>query len=80
MSAPIYTVHGSTIFQGEHYPMTMLAARVAVGVHLSNAANQLAGDDERTLPTRLVIANVEIGLANELQTAIDTVTQKEDTQ
>lgn len=74
MSAPQYTVSGGVIFQREHIPMTLLAARLAVGIHRMNASYQLAQTDERTLAARLALAKVEMALADELEAAIAEIT------
>ena len=75
MSAPQYIASGGVIFQREHIPMTLLAARLAVGIHRMNASRQLTENDERTLPARLAVAKVEMALADELEAAIAEITQ-----
>ena len=77
MSAPTYLASGGVIFQREHTPMTMAAARLAVGIHRMNASYHLTQNDERTLPARLGLAKIEMALANELEAAIRAVTQSE---
>ena len=72
---PTYTVVGSTIFQREHHPMTLTAAFVAVSLHRMTASYHLTEGDPRSLPTRLERAKVEMGLANELEAAIASITQ-----
>jgi hypothetical protein len=64
----MYLASGGVIFQREHVPMTMAAARLAVGIHRMNASYHLTQNDERTLPARLA-------LANELEAAIAEITQ-----
>jgi len=75
MSAPQYIASGGVIFQREHAPMTMAAARLAVGIHRMNASYHLTQNDERTLRARLALAKVEMALANELEAAIAEITQ-----
>ena len=77
MTAPMYLASGGVIFQREHVPMTMAAARLAVGIHRMNASYHLTQNDERTLPARLALAKIEMALANELEAAIATITQSE---
>lgn len=77
MSAPTYIASGGVIFQREHTPMTMAAARMAVAVHRMNASYQLTQNDERTLTARLALAKTEMALANELEAAIAEITQPE---
>ena len=75
MTAPMYLANGGVIFQREHVPMTMAAARLAVGIHRMNASYHLTQNDERTLPARLALAKIEMALANELEAAIAEITQ-----
>jgi hypothetical protein len=75
MSAPEYIASSGVIFQREHRPMTMAAARLAVGIHRMNATYHLTQNDERTLAARLALAKVEIALADELEAAIAEITQ-----
>lgn len=75
MSAPQYIASGGVIFQREHIPMTLLAARIAVGIHRMNATHQLTQNDERTLAARLALAKTEIALADELEAAIAEITR-----
>ena len=77
MTAPTYIASGGVVFQREHVPMTMAAARLAVGIHRMNASYHLTQNDERTLPTRLCLAKEEMRLANELEAAIHEITQPE---
>lgn len=74
---PQYTASGGVIFQREHVPMTLLAARLAVGIHRMNASYQLTQTDERTLAARLALAKVEMALADELEAAIAEITKPE---
>lgn len=74
MIVPTYTVCGSTVFQREHVPMTLTAARLAVSIHRMNASHWLTQNDERTLPARLGLAKEEMRLANELEAAIASIT------
>ena len=73
MSAPQYMASGSVIFQREHVPMTMQAARLAVSVHRMNASHWLTNGEERTLAARIALAKTEMALANELEAAIAEV-------
>ena len=75
MSAPQYIASGGVIFEREHRPMTMAAARMAVGIHRMNATYQLTQNDERTLAARLALAKTEMALADELEAAIAEITQ-----
>ena len=77
MSAPTYIVSGGMIFQREHVPMTMAAARLAVGIHRMNARHWLTTGEERTLTARLALAKTEMALASELEAAITEITQPE---
>jgi len=77
MSAPMYLALGGVIFQREHVPMTMAAARLAVGIHRMNASYQLTQNNERTLAVRIALAKTEMALANELEAAIREITQPE---
>jgi hypothetical protein len=77
MSAPTYLASGGVVFQREHVPMTMAAARLAVGIHRMNASYHLTQNDERTLPARLALAKTEMALANELEAAIAEITNTE---
>ena len=77
MIAPTYLASGGVIFQREHTPMTMSAARLAVGIHRMNASHWLTTGEERTLAARLALAKTEMALANELEAAIRAVTQSE---
>lgn len=77
MSAPQYIASGGVIFQGEHTPMTMAAARLAVGIHRMNASHWLTTGEERTLAARIALARTEMALANELEAAIHEITQPE---
>jgi hypothetical protein len=70
----MYTVVGSIIFQREHVPMTMAAARLAVGIHRMNASHWLTTGEERTLAARIALARTEMALANELEAAIHEIT------
>jgi hypothetical protein len=74
MSAPQYIASGGVIFQREHAPMTMAAARLAVGIHRMNASHWLTTGEERTLAARLALAKTEMALANELEAAIAEIT------
>jgi len=75
MSAPQYIASGGVIFEREHRPITMAAARLAVGIHRMNATYQLTQNDERTLAARLALAKTEMALADELEAAIAEITQ-----
>ena len=75
MSAPQYIASGGVIFEREHRPMTMAAARLAVGIHRMNATYQLTQNDERTLAARLALAKTEMALADELEAAIAEIIQ-----
>jgi hypothetical protein len=75
MSAPQYIASGGVIFEREHRPMTMAAARLAVGIHRMSATYQLTQNDERTLAARLALAKTEMALADELEAAIAEITQ-----
>ena len=75
MSAPTYIASGSVVFQHEHRPMTMEAARMAVSVHRLNASYWLTEGEERTLAARLALAKPEMALANELEAAIREASQ-----
>jgi hypothetical protein len=75
MSAPQYIVSGGVIFEREHRPMTMAAARLAVGIHRMNATYHLTQHDERTLAACLALAKTEMALADELEAAIAQITQ-----
>ena len=75
MSAPQYIASGGVIFEREHRPMTMAAARLAVGIHRMNATHQLTQNDERTLAARLALAKIEMALADELEAAIAQITK-----
>lgn len=77
MSAPTYLASGGVIFQREHTPMTMAAARLAVGIHRMNASHWLTNGEKRTLAARLALAKTEMALANELEAAIAEITQPE---
>lgn len=70
MTAPQYIASGGCIFQREHVPMTMEAARAAVSLHRLNATYWLTEGEERTLATRITLAKTEMALANELEAAI----------
>jgi hypothetical protein len=72
---PQYIASGGVVFQREHRPMTMAAARLAVGIHRMNATYQLTQNDERTLAVRLALAKTEMALADELEAAIAEITQ-----
>lgn len=74
MSAPTYIASGSVVFQREHHPMTMAAARLAVGVHRMNARHWLTTGEEQTLATRISLAKTEMALADELESAIAEIT------
>ena len=74
---PTYIASGSVIFQREHVPMTMAAARLAVSLHRMNASHWLTNGEERTLAARIALAKTEMGLADELEAAIRAVTQSE---
>ena len=69
-SAPQYLASGGVIFHGEHRPMTMANARLAVGIHRMTASHWLTTGEERTLSTRLALAKTELALADELEAAI----------
>ncbi len=75
MTGPTYIASGGVIFQREHVPMTMAAARLAVGIHRMNASHWLTTGEERTLAARILLAKTEMALANELEAAIAEVTQ-----
>ncbi len=75
MSAPQYIASGGVIFEREHRPITMAAARLAVGIHRMNATYHLTQNDERTLAARLALAKTEMALADELEAAIAEITQ-----
>lgn len=74
---PQYTAMGGIIFQREHVPMTLHAARMAVSLHRMNASYQLTEGDARSLPARLALAKTEMALADELEAAIAEITQPE---
>lgn len=74
-TCPQYIASGGVIFKREHVPMTMAAARLAVGIHRMNATYQLTQNDERTLAARLALAKTEMALADELEAAIAEITQ-----
>ncbi len=74
-TCPKYIASGGVIFEREHRPMTMAAARLAVGIHRMNATYQLTQNDERTLAARLALAKTEMALADELEAAIAEITQ-----
>jgi hypothetical protein len=74
-TCPQYIASGGVIFEREHRPMTMAAARLAVGIHRMNATYQLTQNDERTLAARLALAKTEMALADELEAAIAEITQ-----
>ena len=75
MTAPTYLASGGVIFQREHVPMTMSAARLAVGIHRMNANHWLTTGEERTLGARIALAKTEMALANELEAAIREASQ-----
>ncbi len=75
MTATQYTASGGVVFQREHTPMTMAAARLAVGVHRMNARHWLTEGENHTLATRIALAKTEMALANELEAAIAEITQ-----
>jgi len=75
MSAHQYIASGGVIFRGEHVPMTMAAARLAVGIHRMKASHYLTTGERGTLRARLTLAKVEMALADELETAIAEITQ-----
>lgn len=72
---PTYTACGGVIFQREHVPMTMEAARVALSVHHLNASHWLTNGEERTLAARLALAKTEMALADEMASAIAEIEQ-----
>lgn len=74
-SAPQYIASGGVIFQREHVPMTMAAARLAVGIHRMKASHWLTTGEQRTLLTRLALAKTELALADELEAAVAEITQ-----
>ena len=74
-TCPQYIASGAVIFGREHRPITMAAARLAVGIHRMNATYHLTQNDEQTLAARLALAKVEIALADELETAIAQITR-----
>ena len=74
-TCPQYIASGGVIFQREHRPITMAAARLAVGIHRMNVTYYLTQNDERTLAARLALAKVEIALADELEAAIAEITR-----
>jgi hypothetical protein len=75
MSGPQYIASGGVIFQREHVPMTMAAARLAVGIHRMNASHWLTTGEERTRAARILLAKTEMALADELEAAIAEITQ-----
>ena len=75
MTASTYMASGGVVFQREHRPMTMAAARLAVGVHRMNARHWLTEGEERTLAARIALAKTEMGLADELEAAIKAASQ-----
>jgi hypothetical protein len=75
MIAPQYIASGGVVFQREHKPMTMAAARLAVGIHRMNASHWLTTGEERTLAARIALAKTEMALANELEAAIAEINQ-----
>ena len=75
MSAPQYIASGGVIFEREHRPITMAAARLAVGIHRMNATYHLTQNDERTRAARISLAKIEMALADELEAAIAQITQ-----
>ena len=74
---PMYIASGGVVFQREHAPMTMAAARLAVGIHRMNASHWLTTGEERTLGARIALAKTEMALANELEAAIAEITNPE---
>ena len=74
---PMYIASGGVVFQREHAPMTMAAARLAVGIHRMNANHWLTTGEERTLAARIALAKTEMALANELEAAIREASQPE---
>lgn len=74
-TCPQYIASGGVIFEREHRPITMAAARLAVGIHRMNATYYLTQNDERTLAARIALAKIEIALADELEAAIAQITR-----